>query len=74
MTNFEGKVLQELSVLKAQMQQLMGIGQPGRLHQLEARVESHERSVQRLKGIAAALGALWTVVHIAIAYFTEKRN
>lgn len=74
MTDFEGKVLQELSVLKSQMQQLMGIGQPGRLHQLEARVESHERSVQRLKGIAAALGALWTVVHLAIAFFAEKRN
>jgi hypothetical protein len=74
MTDFEGKVLQELSVLKAQMQQLMGIGQPGRLHQLEARVDSHERSVQRLKGIAAACGGLWTVVHLAIAYFAEKHN
>lgn len=29
------KVLQDLSVLKAQMQQLLGIGQPGRLHILE---------------------------------------
>jgi len=33
MTDFESQVLQELSVLKTQMQQLMGIGQPGRLHQ-----------------------------------------
>jgi len=47
MTDFESAVLQELSVLKAQMEQLMGIGQPGRLHQLEMRVESHERSVQQ---------------------------
>ena len=41
MSDFEGQVLQELSVLKVQMQQLLGIGQPGRLHQLEGRVEEH---------------------------------
>ena len=74
MTDVEGKVLQELSVLKAQMQQLMGIGQPGRLHQLEARVESHERSVQRLKGVVAALSALWTAAHLALAYLMERHN
>lgn len=74
MTDFEGQVLQELSVLKTQMQQLMGIGQPGRLHQLEARVEAHERSVQRMKGVAAACGVLWSLVHIAIAYFAERHN
>jgi hypothetical protein len=53
------------------MQQLMGIGQPGRLHQLEARVEAHECSVQRLKGIGAAFGALLTAVHVALAYFRK---
>ncbi len=73
MTDFESQVLQELSVLKAQMQQLMGIGQPGRLTQLEARVEAHERSVQQLKGLGAAFGALLTVVHVVIAYWTERR-
>jgi hypothetical protein len=74
MTDFESQVLQELSALKSQMQQLLGIGQPGRLHQLEARVESHERSVQRLRGLGAAFGGLLTVVHIAIAYLTERHN
>jgi hypothetical protein len=74
MTDFEGQVLQELGVLKAQMQQLLGIGQPGRLQQLEARVESHERSVQRLKGVGAAFGGLLTMVHLAIAFLTERRN
>ena len=72
MTDFESQVLQELSVLKTQMQQLMGIGQPGRLHQLEARVESHERSVQRLKGLGAAFGGVLTFVHFAITYFMER--
>jgi hypothetical protein len=74
MTEFESQVLQELSVLKAQMQQLMGIGQPGRLHQLEMRVESHERSVQRLKGLAGAIGGLLTIAHLAIAYVSGRRS
>lgn len=73
MTDFESQVLQELSVLKAQMQQLMGIGQPGRLNQLEARVETHERSVQQLKGLGAAFGGLLTMLHVAIAYWSERR-
>lgn len=73
MTEFESQVLQELSVLKAQMQQLMGIGQPGRLHQLEARVESHERSVQRLKGIGVSFGGLMTMVQMVIAYWSGRK-
>ena len=74
MTEFESTVLQELSVLKAQMHQLMGIGQPGRLHQLEMRVESHERSVQQLKGLAGAFGGLLTLVQIAIAWVGMSRK
>ncbi len=69
MTEFEGKVLADLSVLKAQMRQVMGIGEPGRLHQLEERVERHERSVQRLKGVAGAAGGVLTLVHLALDYF-----
>ncbi len=74
MTDFESKVLQELSVLKSQMEQLMGIGQPGRLAQLESRVDSHERSAQRLKGMAAAFGALLTMVHVAIAWVAGRHS
>jgi hypothetical protein len=72
MTDFESQVLSELSVLKAQMQQLLGIGQPGRLHALEARVAQHERSVQRVKGMAGTFGGLLTLVQVAIAYFGRK--
>jgi hypothetical protein len=68
MTEFEGQVLGDLRVLKSQMDQLMGIGQPGRLMQIEERVERHERSVQRLKGFTAAVGALVTLAHIAIDF------
>lgn len=69
MTDFEGQVLKDLSVLKSQMDQLMGIGQPGRLAQLEARVDLHERSVQRMKGVLSAMGGLLTIVNLAIDYF-----
>jgi hypothetical protein len=69
MTEFEGQVLADLSVLKNQMSQLMGIGQPGRLTQLEERVERHERSVQRVKGMMGAAGGVLTVFHLAIDYF-----
>jgi hypothetical protein len=73
MTDFEQQVLSELAVLKSQMEQLMGIGQPGRLHALEMRVDSHERSVQRMKGLGAAFGALLTMVHLAIAWLGGRR-
>ncbi len=68
MTEFEQLVVQDLSVLKAQMQELLGIGQPGRLHQLEERVASQERSFQRLKGLAGAFGGLLTLMHLGIAW------
>ena len=69
MTEFEGQVLADLSVLKSQMESLMGIGQPGRLTQIEARVELHERTVQRMKALVGAAGVLLTVVHLVIDYF-----
>lgn len=69
MTEFEGQVLADLSVLKSQMQQVMGIGQPGRLTQLEERVERHERSVQRMKGLFTAVGGLVTMVQVVVDYF-----
>jgi hypothetical protein len=45
------------------------LGQPGRLTQLEERVERHERSVQRVKGFTAAVGTLVTMAHLVIDYF-----
>ncbi len=74
MTEFEGQVLADLRVLKSQMEQVMGIGQPGRLHLLEDRVLQHEQGVQRIKGMAGAYGGLLTVVHLFIAYLGEKHR
>ena len=72
MTDFEAQVLGDLHVLKSQMEQLMGIGQPGRLHGLEARVGQNEAGVQKMKGFVAAFGTALTVVHVAIAWFALK--
>jgi hypothetical protein len=69
MTEFEGQVLADLSVVKNQINQLLGIGQPGRLTQLEERVEQHERSVQRMKGLIGAVGGVLTALHVAVDYF-----
>jgi len=66
MTDFEGQVLAELSVLTSQMKQLLGVGQPGRLTQLEDRVERHEQTVQRIKGLAGAFAGVLTIIHLAI--------
>lgn len=74
MTDFEQKVIEELSGLKVQMHQLMGIGQPGRLQQLEGRVARHEHTVQRMKGLMGSVGGALTFVHVAIAYLSGKHN
>jgi hypothetical protein len=73
MTEFEGQVLADLRVLKAQMDHVMGVGQPGRLHKLEERVDRQESGMQRLRGMGAALGVVLTAVHVAISWFAERR-
>lgn len=73
MTDFEAQVLADLSVLKSQMQELMGIGQPGRIAQLEGRMREHEKAVQRMKGMAGAFGGMLTVAHFAIDFIAGRR-
>lgn len=73
MTEFEGQVLADLCVLKSQMKEIVGNGQPGRLAHLEERLFDHEKAVQRLKGMAAAFGALLTFAHVAIDVLVGRR-
>ncbi len=68
MTDFEAQVLSDLSALKSQMNAVLGVGQPGRLHALEERVERHERAVQRMKGVGGALSVAFTAVHVGLDY------
>ena len=62
-SSFETQVLADLAVLKAQMRDLVGNGQPGRLRRLEQRVEGHEASLQRLAGVGALLALLLALLH-----------
>lgn len=66
MTEFEAQVLSDLSALRSQMHALLGIGQPGRLTLLEERVERHERTVQRMKGVGGLLSVVMTLFHVAL--------
>ena len=66
MTDFEAQVLSDLSAVKSQMHALLVVGQPGRLHLLEERVEKHERAVQRMKGVGGGFGVLFTLIHVAM--------
>ncbi|HEY5055708.1 MAG TPA: hypothetical protein VII58_06080 [Acidobacteriaceae bacterium] len=73
MTDFEAQVLADLAILKTQMKDLVGNGQPGRLTRVESRISDHERAVQRLKGAAGALGAALTFAHFAIDFLFMHR-
>jgi hypothetical protein len=68
MTDFEKAVLSDLAILKTEMKLLLGNGQPGRIHQLEKRVDQHERAMQRVQGAGALIGVLVTLVHLGIDY------
>lgn len=70
-SDFEAQVLADLGALKSQMHALIGVGQPGRLQALEERVERHEASVQRMKGIGGLLSVGLTVVHVAVDFLRK---
>ena len=72
MTDFEATVLSDLSVLKNQMQQVMGNGTTGRIGQIEDHVLRHDQALQRMKGSAAAFGGFLTLLHVAIDYAVSK--
>lgn len=68
MTDFEKQVLADLAALKTEMQSLLGNGQPGRLREVELRVERHEAFVQRAGGLGALIGALLALIHMGVDY------
>jgi len=65
MNEFEAQVLSDLSVLKMQMAGLMGDGNGGRLADLERRMDHHEQSWQRARGVLAAMSVFLTIVEVA---------
>jgi len=73
MTEFEAQVVGDLKVLKSQMEQILGIGQKGRLAQIERQLTMHDQNLQRMKGMMGAVGGILTVVHIAIDFVVGRR-
>ena len=71
MTDFEAQVLSDLSALKTQVHALIGVGQPGRLTHLEERVERHERTVQRMKGVGGLMSVALTVFHVGLDFWKK---
>ncbi len=67
MNEFEAQVLSDLSVLKTQMNGLMGDGNGGRIAELERRMERQEQNWQRAKGfLAGCQRAASAVIQVAV--------
>ena len=66
MNEFEAQVLSDLSVLKTQINGLMGDGNGGRVAELERRMDRHEQNWQRAKGFLAAASVVFAVVEVAV--------
>ena len=72
MNEFEAQVLSDLSVLKTQMNGLMGDGNGGRIADLERRMERHEQNWQRAKGFLTAFSVLLTIVEVAFEAWLRR--
>lgn len=70
--NFEDVVIFDLSVLKNQMNTLLGDGNRGRIATIEGRVDQHERNFQRAKGFAVAMGAIFTMIQCVLELLRRK--
>jgi hypothetical protein len=73
LTDFEERVLSDLAELKTNMRWIVGNGNPGKIQELEQRVERHEAYLQRFTGVATAIGSLLTFFHFAIDYLWLRR-
>jgi hypothetical protein len=72
MSEFEAQVLSDLSVLKTQMNGLMGDGNGGRIAELERRMERHEQNWRRAKGFLAAASVVFAVLEVAVDAWFRK--
>ena len=68
MTVFEERALADLAELKSQMRSLMGNGQPGRIHDLEALVARHQSFVQRVTALALIVGPLLAALQVLVDF------
>jgi hypothetical protein len=66
------QVAHDLSVMKSQMSTLLGDGNSGRIATIKGRVDQHERSLQRAKGFAVAMGAVFTLIQCVVELLRRK--
>jgi hypothetical protein len=71
-SDFEQRVLSDLAELKVHMRWVVGNGNEGKMQEIEERVDRHEAYLQRFTGIAAAVGSLLTLFHVAIDYLRYR--
>jgi hypothetical protein len=50
------------------MRWLVGNGHPGKLKELEERVERHEQFVNRVGGVSAFVATVITLLHVGMEY------
>jgi hypothetical protein len=62
---FEAQALSDLSVLKTQMNGLMGDGNGGRIAELERRMDCHDQNWSRAKGFLAAISVRFAAIEVA---------
>lgn len=74
MTQFEERVLRDLSELRANMRMIVGNGSEGKLHEIELRLQRNESVMHRMTGVGAALGGLLTVAHFFFDYLKVMRH
>ena len=72
MDEFEAQVLSDLSVLKSQMNGLMGDGNGGRIAELERRMDRQEQNWQRAKGFFAAFSVLFAIFEVAFEAWLRR--
>jgi hypothetical protein len=66
MTQFEERVLRDLSELKVNMRWIIGNGNEGKMQEIEERLQKNEASTQRLAGVGAAFGIVLTILHLVM--------
>jgi hypothetical protein len=66
MTQFEERVLRDLSELKAHMRWIVGNGNEGKMQEIESRIQKNEAQMQKLAGVGAAFAGLVTVLNLAL--------
>ena len=70
--NSNARFWKNLTEIKTNLKWILGDGKPGYLQELAARVDRHERLVQRFAGIGSVIAGLLTILHIGLDYLRMR--